>query len=176
MGVCVCVKEKEKRERRKRNDFVAKIKKLCQKRGTGPTYQGWNVIWTKKSQSFVEKPNVINCIWRALDFCTNFSTRSNWKCYSHSQGHSKKQNSGLTPFLKVRKSFLLPRRVFQTLTSTAEHYKESLSLPLSLNLLVLSPLPTHVPPFFPLLLSPLSAHLPLTPSHQQRAILEVRVI
>ena len=40
----MCVKEKEKIEKRKRNDFVAKIKKLCQKRGTGPTYQGWNVI------------------------------------------------------------------------------------------------------------------------------------
>ena len=43
---------------------------------------------------------------------SNFSTRSNWKCYSHSQGHSKKQNSGLTPFLKVRKSFLLPKESF----------------------------------------------------------------
>lgn len=105
----MCVKEKEKRETEERDDFVAKIKKLCQKRWTGPTYQGQNVIWAKRGQSFVEQPNVINCIWRPLDFRTNFSTRSNWKCYSHSQGHSKKQNSGLTQFLKVRKSFLLPK-------------------------------------------------------------------
>ena len=109
---CVCERERKERERGKGDDFVAKIKKLCQKRCTEPTYQGWNVIWAKRSQSFVEQPNVINCIWRALDFCTNFSTRSNWKCYSHSQGHSKKQNSGLTPFLKVRKSFLLPKESF----------------------------------------------------------------
>lgn len=48
------------------------------------------MAWAKKSQSFVESPNVINCIWRATDFCTNFSTRYNWKCYSHSQEHSEK--------------------------------------------------------------------------------------
>ena len=110
--LCVCERERKERERGKGDDFAAKIKKLCQKRCTEPTYQGRNVIWAKRSQSFVEQPNVINCIWRALDFCTNFSTRSNWKCYSHSQGHSKKQNSGLTPFLKVRKSFLLPKESF----------------------------------------------------------------
>ena len=91
--LCVCVCERERKERQrqrsKKDDFVARIKKLCQKRWTGLTYQGQNMVWAKRSQSFVEQPNVINCIWRALDFCTNFSTRSNWKCYSHSQGHSK---------------------------------------------------------------------------------------
>lgn len=64
----MCVKEKEKRETGgKRDDFVAKIKKQCQKRWTGPTYQGQNVIWPREA-NLVEQPNVINCIWRPLDF------------------------------------------------------------------------------------------------------------